>query len=275
MIPKKIHYCWFGRGEKPELARRCIASWKKFCPDYEIVEWNELNFNVSFCAFAKEAFETKKWAFLSDCARLEIVYREGGIYLDTDVELVKTLDGFLQYPAFFGTEQDNRKKGKGWINTGVGFGAMAGNEMVGKMLQIYQQQHFVEQDGTLNMQPCPPKNTEPFYPYGFRYSDTEIWFGIEAVVFPPEYFSPYHYQTGVNNQTKSTISIHHYAATWLSSLDRIVCRIEKCDASVHPIENKMRRCISFPFRVISKVKKLGVIGTLRFIKEKERASLPK
>lgn len=263
MIPKKIHYCWFGGNPLPELAQRCIASWKKFCPDYEIVEWNEDNFDVSFCDFAKEAFAAKKWAFLSDCARLEIVYREGGIYLDTDVELLKSLDDFLCYPAFFGTEKDNGTDG-GWINTGVGFGAEKGNGMVGEMLRVYKQQHFLKPDGSMDIKPCPEKNTEPFYSHGYHYSDTDIWSVPDATVFPPEYFNPYDFQTDKQTCTDNTVSIHHYAATWFSRLDRIVFEIEKCDMREHPAEYKMRRCISFPFRVANKVQKLGVWGTLRF-----------
>lgn len=267
MIPKKIHYCWFGGNPLPELAERCIASWKKFCPDYEIIEWNEANFDVRFCDFAKEAYDAKKWAFLSDCARLEIIYREGGIYLDTDVELLRPLEEFLQYPAFFGAEEDGAVA-DGFVNTGAGFGAEAGNRMVEKMLRVYQQQHFLRADGSLDVQACPQKNTEPFYPYGYQYSDTDIWSMQDATVFPPEYFCPYNYRTGEKNKTENTVSVHHYAATWISGLDRIVVAIEKCDPHKHPVKYKLRRCASFPFRVANKVQKLGVGGTVRFAVQK-------
>ena len=117
MIPKKIHYCWFGRGEKPKLAKKCLKSWSKYCPDYEIVEWNEDNFDVEQYPYAKFCLQNKKWAFLSDFARLVIVHEHGGIYFDTDVELVRSPDSLLSYEAFYGFENDQN------VATGLGFGA--------------------------------------------------------------------------------------------------------------------------------------------------------
>ena len=121
MLPKKIHYCWFGGNELPDLAIKCIESWKKYCPDYEIIEWNETNFDLECCDFVKEAYKAKKWAFVSDYARLKVVYDNGGIYLDTDVELVKSLDILLQEKCYFGEETT------GYVATGLGFGAENGN----------------------------------------------------------------------------------------------------------------------------------------------------
>ena len=117
MIPKKIHYCWFGGNPLPELAIKCLESWKKYCPDYEIIEWNETNFNLDSCEYVREAYQAKKWAFVSDYARLKVVYDNGGIYLDTDVELIKSLDRLLKNKSFFGTETT------GVVATGLGFGA--------------------------------------------------------------------------------------------------------------------------------------------------------
>lgn len=122
MIPKKIHYCWFGRGEKPKLAKKCIQSWKKYCPDYEIIEWNEDNFDIDQYPYLRWCYDNKKWAFLSDFARLLVVYQNGGIYFDTDVELIKTPDELLGCNAFFGFENDKN------IATGLGFGAEARNK---------------------------------------------------------------------------------------------------------------------------------------------------
>lgn len=117
MIPRKIHYCWFGRGEKPRLAQKCIASWKKYCPDYEIIEWNEDNFDVNRNAYTQMCYKEKKYAFLTDYLRLLIVEEHGGIYFDTDVEAVRSFDELLDNPAFFGFENDR------FVNTGEGFGA--------------------------------------------------------------------------------------------------------------------------------------------------------
>ena len=110
MIPKKIHYCWFGRGEKPKLAKKCIESWKKYCPDYEIVEWNEDNFDINQNEYTKYCYNNKKFAFLSDYARLMVVYKEGGIYFDTDVEVVRSFDDLLNNKAFVGFETDEYVK---------------------------------------------------------------------------------------------------------------------------------------------------------------------
>ena len=130
-IPKVIHYCWFGRGEKSELIQKCIASWKKYCPDWEIIEWNEDNFDVDFCPYAAKAYREKRYGFLSDVARLEIIYRYGGVYLDTDVELIHSLDELCGYTAWFGYGTDTQ------VNTGSGFGGEKGNLFIKKMLENY------------------------------------------------------------------------------------------------------------------------------------------
>lgn len=124
MIPKKIHYCWFGRNPLPELAVRCIESWKKYCPDYEIIEWNEDNYDINKISYVKEAYQARKWAFVTDYVRLDVVNQYGGIYLDTDVELLKSLDPLLKYKSFFGMEE-----GK-FIATGLGFGAEKGTKIL-------------------------------------------------------------------------------------------------------------------------------------------------
>ena len=136
MIPKIIHYCWFGRGEKPELVQRCIESWRKFCPDYEIVEWNEDNFDINICQYTREAYRAKKWAFVSDLARLIIVYENGGIYLDTDVELKRGLDDLCSYNAWFA--QDDIR----YINTGLGFGSCKNFELLKAIIDKRTQRTF-------------------------------------------------------------------------------------------------------------------------------------
>lgn len=135
-IPKVINYCWFGKNKKSDIIQKCINSWKQYCPDYEIIEWNEDNFDVNFCEYSKEAYNAKKWAFVSDIARIKIIYEYGGIYLDTDVELLRGLDELLEYDAFFA--QDDIR----YINTGLGFGAIKGNDLLGKMLSIREKRNF-------------------------------------------------------------------------------------------------------------------------------------
>ena len=131
MIPKNIHYCWFGRGKKPRLAKKCIASWKKYCPDYKIIEWNEDNFDVSQYPYAQYCLVNRKFAFLSDFVRLRVIHQYGGLYFDTDVEFIRRPDECLQYDAFFGFEND------AFVNTGHGFGAVAGHPMITAMLRPY------------------------------------------------------------------------------------------------------------------------------------------
>ena len=130
-IPKVIHYCWFGKGEMPKLAKKCIKSWKKYCPDYEIICHNEDNFDCFQNRYMSEAYQAKKWAFVSDYARLKIIYDNGGIYLDTDVEIIKPIDDLLRNKGFMGFDE------KGIVATGLGFGAEKGNEIIGEFLKDY------------------------------------------------------------------------------------------------------------------------------------------
>src|SRR5687768_11691675 len=135
-IPKKIHYCWFGGNPLTPLAKDCIESWKKYCPDYEIVEWNEKNVDIDSSPFMKAAYDNKKWAFVSDYARYKIIYENGGIYLDVDVEVIKSLDDLLEYGAYMGFE------GNEYVNSGLGFGAMAGDETLKDILNVYDKTSY-------------------------------------------------------------------------------------------------------------------------------------
>lgn len=135
MIPKKIHYVWFGRGEKDERTKYCIETWKKYMPDYEIIEWNEDNFDVNCNRFCKQAYDNKKWAFASDVARLKILYEEGGIYMDTDVEVYKPLDEFLDDEGFTGFEDVH-------YPVCATMGAVKGNPVIKMMLDYYDTKEF-------------------------------------------------------------------------------------------------------------------------------------
>lgn len=130
-IPKVIHYCWFGRGPKSELIQKCIASWEQHCPDWNIIEWNEDNFDVSFCPFSQKAYKEKRYAFLSDAARLKIIFDNGGVYLDTDAELRRSLDALCDNDAWFGYATSNE------IGTGVGFGATKNHPFINRLLNSY------------------------------------------------------------------------------------------------------------------------------------------
>lgn len=266
MIPKIIHYCWFGGNPLPELAQRCIASWKKYCSEYEIKEWNENNFDLDCCPFVREAYEARKWAFVSDAARLKIIYDEGGIYLDTDVEVIKSFNNLLMNRCFLGEETS------GFVATGLGFGAEKGNIVVKEMLEMYTEKHFKLEDGTYDMVPCPEKNTEPLKRKGYKFSGKEIWKNEYVMVYPPEYFCPLNYDTGEKTITANTYSIHLYNASWHTWVEDVIASIEQNRVGTDSLEYKLRRCASFPFRVINKISHIGLkkawICALKKLKER-------
>lgn len=213
MIPKKIHYCWFGKNQLPKLAQECIESWKKYCPDYEIIQWNENNYDVNKFIYMKEAYEAKKWAFVSDCARLDIIYNYGGIYIDIDVELLTNLDNLLNNSCFLATEEN------GIINTGIGFGAEKCNNIIKLLLNEYQNLHFKISDKLFDTIPCPKRNTHALLPKGLK-TVNAIQKIENAIIFPPEYFCPYNYNTKQMHITKNTIAIHHFNGSWISNEDK-------------------------------------------------------
>ena len=219
-IPKVIHYCWFGRGEMPPLAKKCIKSWKKHCPDYEIICWNEDNFDLTQNEYMKEAYEAGKWAFVSDYARLKIVYENGGIYLDTDVELLKPLDSLLENGGYMGFDE------KGIVASGLGFGAEKGNKIIGEFLKDYDGIHFRLPDGNFDITPCPDRNTDTLKRLGMDISQASGSF-MDMVFYPREYFCPMDYYTGKKTITKNTYSIHHYCASWTSSVTKRTTRIKR------------------------------------------------
>ena len=208
-IPKVIHYCWFGKGKMPALAEKCIASWKKYCPEYKIICWNEENFDISQNRYAREAYDAGKWAFVSDYVRLKVLYDEGGIYLDTDVELIKPLDKLIETTGYMGFD-DN-----GIISTGLGFACEPGNELVGRLLADYDDISFILPDGSYDMTPCPDRNTNTMKMLGLDIrNQDQIFMGIHML--PEDYLCPMKYYTGKKIITKNTYSIHHFCASWTS-----------------------------------------------------------
>lgn len=216
MIPKKIHYCWFGRGEMNKKALMCINSWKKYCPDYELIEWNEDNYDVYQNAYTSYLYNEKKYAFLSDYVRLQKVYEEGGIYFDVDVEVIKSFDDLLNEPAFFGFETDE------YVNTGVGFGAEKHNEAVLAILKEYEPYL----DGKHGYKGCPILNTEGLVKQGLIRNGKIQRFDT-FTVFPQDYFNPYDDPTGTLNTTYNTYSIHWYAKSWLPMGKRVRSMLTK------------------------------------------------
>lgn len=208
VIPKKIHYCWFGRHTIPEQSRIWMESWKKFCPDYEIIEWNESNYDVTKNLYIKQAYERQKWAFVSDYVRLDIIEQYGGVYLDTDVELLKNIDDFLKNDAFCGFEQ------KRYVAFGLGYGAVKHHELVKRLREDYENRRFILQDGSLNEKTCVKYQTELLLEYGLKPNGQyQILDGI--TVYPELVLcgmSPYSFR--ISGCLEHTYAIHHYAATW-------------------------------------------------------------
>lgn len=213
MIPKKIHYCWVGESPLPKKDRACIESWRRFCPDYEIIEWNESNYDFSKCAYMRQAYAAKMWGFVPDYARLDIVYREGGIYLDTDVQLIRSLDPLLKYEAFAGFE--SRKH----VALGLGFGAERKNPVIRQMRDQYEGLSFCKEDGTPNLVPSPVYATQALTAYGLK-ADGKRQTVAGMEVFPSEYFAPLRYVDGRLRITENTYSIHWYHASWHTPKER-------------------------------------------------------
>lgn len=208
MIPKRIHYCWFGRGEKPKLAKKCIASWKRYCPDYEIIEWNEDNYNLDSNKYTRYCYDNKKWAFLSDYVRLDVVSKHGGLYFDTDVELLKNINELLEYEAFYGFENETS------IATGLGFGSEAQHPTIIAMKKMYED-IWLNREKSIELLGCPILNTRALLGLGIVLNGRRQSI-CGAEIFPVEYFNPYDDSTGILNKTKNTISIHWYSKSWMS-----------------------------------------------------------
>lgn len=211
-IPKIINYCWFGPNKKSKLIKKCIESWKKHCPNYEIIEWNEDNFDVNSNKYVKEAYENKKWAFVSDYVRLHAVYENGGIYLDTDVELEKGLDSLLCYEIFLASENNEN------INTGLGFGAQKHNSVIKLLIDSYRDISFMNYDtGELDLTPCTHRNTETLEKkYGTIKNQMNTIIDDNIMLLGSEYFCPFNSITGEMKKTKNTIGVHWFNASWRS-----------------------------------------------------------
>lgn len=209
MIPKTIHYCWFGRGEKPELAIKCIDSWKKYCPDFTIIEWNEDNYDLlNAPTYVQQAYENKKWAFATDYVRIWAVHTFGGIYMDTDVELLRPIDDLLILHGYIGFETSSN------IALGLGFGAEKGDSILEGLMESYHTLSFLNEDGSLNLTPGPLLNTQFLCNKGLKLNNRKQMVG-DITIFPKSFFGPQNYLTGKTKITKDTYSIHHYAASWV------------------------------------------------------------
>lgn len=214
MIPKTIHYCWFGRNPLPASAVKCINSWRKFFPDYEIKEWNEDNFDVNMIQYTAEAYKIKKYAFVSDYARFWILYHYGGVYFDTDVEVIKPMDDIIDRGAFMGIEVSaGANMLHPMVAPGLGIAVGAGHELYKRALDYYAGAHFYQEDHFVPHETIVPLTTRLLIEAGMQpHDDMQLVSGIW--IYPKDYFNPYDDLTGVLRKTSNTRSIHWYSATW-------------------------------------------------------------
>lgn len=212
VIPKKIHYCWFGGGKLPERFQKNIESWQRYCPDYEIIGWNESNYDVSKNKYMRQAYEHKEWGFVPDYARLDIVNTYGGIYFDTDVQMVKAFDVLLQYDFFCGFEN------AGSVNLGQGFGAVKNHPIITDMLNEYENMEYEREDGSINTTPSPIYQTAVLEKWGLK-KNGEVQQEDHFLVLSPDFFSPVN-EFGYGVPTENTFSIHQYAAAWYDEEQR-------------------------------------------------------
>lgn len=245
MIPKTIHYCWFGGNPEPDDVRTCIESWKKFLPDYKIIRWDESNYDIHKNQYMSDAYKEKKWAFVSDYCRLDVVYNYGGIYLDTDVEVIKSFDPLLNESMFCGFESRDpvlyRKNIEQSVAFGLGFGAEKFHPILKQMLELYETLSFYNPDGTLNLIACPRYQTQILKLNGLIDNGLTQRFN-SGIAYSPEYFCP---QSNVTDEmlylTENTYSIHHFTVSWAS----------KKSLKLRDWKNKLRKFM--PYWMASKI----------------------
>lgn len=208
MIPKIIHYCWFGRGEMPELAKKCIASWQSYLPDYELREWNEDVFDVNSNLYVKQAYENRKYAFVTDYVRLYALYTVGGVYMDTDVEVTGSYDPFLHHNAFSGFENNN------YVPTGM-MAAAKGSIWAKDLLEQYNNRVFIKEDGTFDLTTNTSMITNYMVSKGLVRNNTYQDFPGLCTMYPSDFFCPKDHTTGIIHITSNTVCIHHFAGSWM------------------------------------------------------------
>ncbi len=231
MIPKTIHYCWFGDNPLPEGCRKYIDTWKRYCPDYQIIEWNEKNFDLNCTDYTREAAQVKKWAFVTDYVRLYVLKEYGGIYMDTDVEMLKNPDRFLKEKGFSGFESGSA------VSTAI-MGAEKGHPFIKMLLDEYQGRHFIKGDGSYDLKTNVVSVTESALRSGLKLNNRKQAV-CDFTFYPRDYFSPKDSRTLEVRLTENSYTIHHFQGTW-------------------DTDNKLRRTVKkmFPTPVLKVVVKI-------------------
>lgn len=239
MIPKKIHYCWLGDDEMPPKIKKCISSWQKYLPDYELILWNKQKFDVNSIPWVKEAYEAKKYAFAADYIRCYALFHEGGIYLDSDVEVLKSFNDLLHLPYFMGKETHNS------IEAAV-MGTEKGNPLFKEMLTYYHDRHFNENGvfDTTTMPNLLEKKINDCFSIN-EISSLSQFHGDPKIlnIFPSDWFSPKSYATGEINKTDNTYSIHHFEGSWFTKKQKRKLKIIKIKTSIKTKFPAMYRCL--------------------------------
>lgn len=207
MIPKIIHYCWLSGEEFPKEIRKCIDSWKRILPDYEIKLWDTSNFDVKICQYTREAFSVKKYAFVSDFVRLYALYHYGGIYLDSDIEVLRPIDDLLGEKAFTGFEDEFNVAA--WI-----FGSEKGNPIFKELMDEYYNRKFIKENGEYDMTPNPKYVTECMVRHGLKLKQDTVQRLDNITVFPMEYFCPFNPYRRDKRFTKNTYVNHYFNGAW-------------------------------------------------------------
>jgi len=257
MIPKVIHYCWFGGNPIPDNYKKYMESWKEFCPDYEIIEWNESNYDVTKNKYMYEAYKAKKWAFVSDYARLDIVYNQGGIYLDTDVELIRCLDDLLTNEAFMGFDVSFNL-----VGTGLCFGSVKGNKIIKMLRDDYDKLHFINADGSLNTTVNGVIQTDSLVSIGLKRNNKKMQKISGMTVYPVDYFAP---KSNISKLkiTSNTYSIHHAGVSWFSKEQHEIADLARKLIKILPHNFSLRLSTLFVY-----IKNHGIKFTLNKIVKK-------
>ncbi|MFC3884776.1 glycosyltransferase family 32 protein [Bacillus songklensis] len=238
-IPKTIHYCWFGGKEKPDIVKRCIESWKKNLLEYEITEWNEDSFEINCNSYVREAYESRKFAFVSDYVRVHVLYHFGGIYLDTDVEVFKPFDDLLHHDSFWGFEQEN------YIATST-IGAAKGNKLIKTFLDSYTEKTFIKEDGSYDDLTNVAIVTEILKNIGLKTNGQYQEIDNIGTFYPQTYFSPYDYINCRKFITETTYAMHHFYKSWLPPKARFKGNIKTIAAKMIGGDNiaRIRKLVS-------------------------------